>query len=39
MPQFCPEGSPAKYRPVASGKYLSGRYSKTHEDFDGNQDK
>ncbi|CAM9249777.1 unnamed protein product [Laminaria digitata] len=39
LPQFCSEGSPAKYPPVTSGMYLLGRYSETHQDFDGNQDK
>ncbi|CAM9312019.1 unnamed protein product [Laminaria digitata] len=38
LPQFCSEGSPAKYPPVTSGKCLLGRCSETHQDFDGNQD-
>eukprot|EP00904_Undaria_pinnatifida_P005444 jgi/Undpi1/2029/HiC_scaffold_12.g05415.m1 len=38
LPQFCSEDNPAKYPPVTFGMYLSGRYSKTHQDFDGNQD-
>lgn len=37
FPQFCSKDNPAKHPPVTAGKYLLGKYSNTHQDFDGNQ--
>ncbi|CAM9287559.1 unnamed protein product [Ectocarpus sp. 6 AP-2014] len=37
FPQFCSEENPARYPPVKAGAYLMGKYSQTHQDFDGNQ--
>ncbi|CAM9597540.1 unnamed protein product [Scytosiphon promiscuus] len=36
--QFCSEEHPAKYPPVTAGRYIFEKYSKTHQDFDGNQE-
>eukprot|EP00752_Nemacystus_decipiens_P014679 g13075.t1 len=37
FPQFCSKENPAKYPPVTAGEYIFGKYSQTHQDFDGNQ--
>ena len=37
FPQFCSEDNPPKHPPVTAGRYLLGKYSQTHQDFDGNQ--
>ncbi|CAM9447850.1 unnamed protein product [Laminaria digitata] len=37
LPQFCSEGSPAKYPTLTSGKYLSGLYSERTQDFESNR--
>lgn len=37
--QFCSEENPAKHPPVTAGRYLLSKYSQTHQDFNGNQQK